>query len=235
MKIEDTLERAAAPVTAQNAPSSASLIDRAYAHLRTAILSGQLEPGSKLRIREMCSSFDIGPTPVREALSRLVSQGLVATQSHKGFYIPELSQTEFLDIVEQRRLIEGATVRTAVEKGDTQWRERVLDAHHVLQQIERTWQASQRDFWDEWEEANRSFHITLIEGAGSSWALRFLHMLHDQCARYRAAMRRVGFVCEGMQEDHNQLMTAVRTGDGALAEQTIRTHLDRLPALYMRA
>ncbi|GHB41102.1 GntR family transcriptional regulator [Pseudovibrio japonicus] len=231
MKIEDTLERAAPSVTAQNAPSSASLIDRAYAQLRAAILSGQLEPGSKLRIREMCSTFDVGPTPVREALSRLVSQGLVATQSHKGFYIPELSKTEFEDIIEQRRLIESATVRTAVEKGDTQWRESVLDAYHTLQEIERTWQTSRRDFWNEWEEANRVFHMTLVDGAGSSWASRFLYMLHDQCTRYRAAMHRTGFIPEGVQDDHSQLINAVRTGDGALAAETIKTHLDRLPTL----
>ncbi|MGH0002392.1 GntR family transcriptional regulator [Pseudovibrio ascidiaceicola] len=233
MKIEDTLERAVTSVTAQNVPSSASLIDRAYAHLRAAILSGQLEPGSKLRIREMCSTFDVGPTPVREALSRLVSQGLVATQSHKGFYIPELSQKEFQDIIDQRRLLESATVRTAVEKGDAQWRESVLDAYHALQEIERTWQVSRRDFWNEWEEANRVFHMTLVAGAGSNWASRFLHMLHDQCTRYRAAMRRAGFISEGVQDDHTQLITAVRTGDGALAEQTIKAHVDRLPALCM--
>ncbi len=232
MKIEDTLERPITSVSAQNVPSSASLIDRAYAHLRAAILAGRLAPGSKLRIREMCSTFDVGPTPVREALSRLVSQGLVATQSHKGFYIPELTQGEFRDIIAQRRLIESATVRTAVETGNLQWREQVLNAYHNMQEIERTWQASRRSFWCEWEEANRAFHMMLVEGAGSRWASRFLYMLHDQCTRYRAAMRRADFISEGVQEDHAQLVTAVRTGDGALAEQTIKTHIDRLPELY---
>ncbi len=231
MKIEDFLERAETSATAPNVPSSASLIDRAYAHLRSAILSGQLEPGSKLRIREMCSTFDVGPTPVREALSRLVSQGLVATQSHKGFYIPELSQIEFQDIIDQLRLLESATVRTAVEKGDAQWRESVLDAYHALLEIERTWQAARRDFRSDWEEADRLFHMTLIAGAESVWASRFLHMLHDQCTRYRTATRRAGFISESVQDDHILLISAVRTGDGALAEQTIKTHIDRLSAL----
>ncbi|SDR47461.1 GntR family transcriptional regulator [Pseudovibrio sp. Tun.PSC04-5.I4] len=233
MKIEDTLERTVTSVTAHNVPSSSSLIDRAYAHLRAAILSGQLEPGSKLRIREMCSTFDVGPTPVREALSRLVSQGLVATQSHKGFYIPELTQREFQDVVSQRKLLESATVRSAVERGNAQWRENVGDAYHALQDIERTWQTSRRDFWTEWEEANRVFHVALIDGAESSWAMRFLNMLYDQCTRYRATKRRTGFVPESIQEDHQQLMTAVSTGDGAMAEQIIKAHIERLPALCM--
>lgn len=228
MKIEDTLERPEHSVTAQSISSSASLIDRAYIQLRAAILFGQLPPGRKLRIREMCNTFDVGPTPVREALSRLVSQGLVATESHKGFYIPALSQADFQDIIRQRLLLEPTILRQAVERGDEQWRERVIASHHHMQEIERAWQSARRDFLQEWEDSHRAFHAILIEGANSPWATRFLHMLHDQCTRYHVNCKPTTFPSDSILEEHHSLVTAVRTADGSLAEVTIRAHIERL-------
>ena len=62
-----------------------TLTERAGASIEAAIVRGQLQPGTKLRIAEIAAEFGISPTPMREALSRLVSRGLVIAIGQRGF------------------------------------------------------------------------------------------------------------------------------------------------------
>ncbi|WP_068310098.1 GntR family transcriptional regulator [Polycladidibacter hongkongensis] len=204
---------------------ASSLIDKAYSELRRAIIAGELRAGQKLRIRELCQSFEIGPTPMREALSRLVSEGLVANQSHRGFYLPELSFEEVLDIIEQRAVLECAALKTAMKLNDPEWIEDVRSAFHLLRLVEERWQASRRSFWTEWVQQNRLLHETIASGALSYWNAKFLSILYDQSERYTMACPPSGFVYESCITNHERILKGIMAGDADLAVQSMHDYV----------
>ena len=79
-----------------------TLTDRAYQLLRNDIIHGVLAPGSKLRIEQLKQSYQVGATPLREALYRLTADGFVAVQGQRGFRVADMSLEELEDITNLR-------------------------------------------------------------------------------------------------------------------------------------
>jgi DNA-binding GntR family transcriptional regulator len=101
---------------------SSTQIDRVEADLRKRILSGSLQPLSPLRISHLSRISSTGGTPVREALSRLLSEGLVQWTPHRGFRVSVISQDDLRDIVTARTTVEVAALGLAMEKAArTSW------------------------------------------------------------------------------------------------------------------
>ena len=65
--------------------TASTLASQAYTQLRTELLAGAIEPGSKIRIRQICAHIGVGLSPMREALNRLVNEGLVIQSDRRGF------------------------------------------------------------------------------------------------------------------------------------------------------
>jgi hypothetical protein len=96
-------------------PARASLVDLAYESLLEAIFDRQIEPGARLGIDVLADQLDMSITPVREALNRLTTQGLVTQAANRGFAVaPTLSTTEFHSLFAARRVIEVAASTAAV-------------------------------------------------------------------------------------------------------------------------
>ena len=91
--------------------STSSLTHNAYARLRTELLSSRLAPGEKLKIEVLCEKFSVGSSAVREALSRLASEGLVVSEPQRGFRVAPLSLDSLRDLTDVRCKIEGLCLR----------------------------------------------------------------------------------------------------------------------------
>src|SRR6476661_4624931 len=83
-----------------------TLSERAAGILQRDILAGKLPPGSRLAIAELVQHYDIGATPLREGLSRLVSRGLIVAIGQRGFRVAEVSREDLLDITVMRTAVE---------------------------------------------------------------------------------------------------------------------------------
>jgi DNA-binding GntR family transcriptional regulator len=86
-----------------------------YAHLRNEIRSGALMPGSRMRETEIAERLQVSRTPVREALKRLQSEGLVTFSQPRGMTVTELSAAQVLELYAMREILEGAAARFASE------------------------------------------------------------------------------------------------------------------------
>src|SRR4030095_5501445 len=95
-----------------NRTLTTDLFDR----LRTDILHCKLRPNSRLRFRDLREAYSSGISPLREALMRLVSDGLVVLEDHKGFRVAPVSREEIMDIANTRCELEGIAVRLSIEK-----------------------------------------------------------------------------------------------------------------------
>jgi len=177
-------------------PSSAAvaaadtLSERAASLLEHDIISGALAPGARLGIVDLVQRYEIGATPLREGLSRLVSRGLIIGIGQRGFRVANVSRDDLLDITRMRTVIEIEALRLAIELGDDAWEAGILGAlHQMRRHIERTADAF-REGAPEFDRLHKGFHTALLSACGSQRLLAAHSDLYDQAYRYRRVMMR---------------------------------------------
>src|SRR6185312_4418788 len=94
-----------------------TLADHCYKSLKEAIVRGEFAPGEKLRIAKLKAYLNVGPTPIREALSRLTASGLLDAEANRGFFVKKISEAEVRDIYETFNKIELLALNQAIELG----------------------------------------------------------------------------------------------------------------------
>lgn len=219
------------PFAAEQAkPQPSTLAEKAYLQLREDIAHGQLEAGSKLRIEQLRDHYGIGPTPLREALSRLAADGFVTTEGQRGFRVAQMSPEELEDITNMRILLENQALRRSILTGDDNWEANIVGAFHRLAKLETSSQ-KERDI-GEWERRNSDFHDALVTACRSIWLRRFSSVLYDQHKRYRNLARAGRFVGRDIHAEHRAIYeaTLARDADAACAanEQHIRATANSL-------
>jgi DNA-binding GntR family transcriptional regulator len=136
-----------------------------YGRLRSRLLNGELEPGSKLKLAEIAADFGVSLSVVREAVTRLAEQGLVAASPQRGFCVTPLSIPDLTDLTRARVLVETMAFRESMAHGDLGWESRVLAAHHTMS---RTPMMTPDDRVNpDFAEAHRAFHQALLSGCRS--------------------------------------------------------------------
>jgi len=163
-----------------------TLTENAYQQIRNDIVHGRLEAGEKLRIEGLRKTYGIGPTPLREALSRLSADGFVSAEGQRGFAVTPMSAEDLEDVTSMRILLENQALEKSILKGDDRWEANLVAAFHRLSRIETS--TGQRDA-EEWERRNAEFHQALIGACRSRWLRRFAAILYDQHRRYRHLAR----------------------------------------------
>ncbi len=146
--------------------------------LRDLLLRGVLRPGARIDQADLAASFGVSTVPVREALLRLESAGLVHLVPHRGVFVAEVSIEELLDIYSTRELLEEHAARIAAE----QLTVADLDA---LERLANGMQAAARSQQlDELLKLNREFHFTIYRAAGRRHLLQLIEQLWDLSTRY---------------------------------------------------
>jgi len=199
--------------------------ERAYGMIRERILSGDFEPGLKLRVERLRESLDIGASPLREALSRLTSEGLVMLEGQRGFRVAPISLNALKDISRVRKLLEGEAVRLAVEAGDEAWEAAVVSAFYRLEKAEQRLQDGEADF-AEVEQRNRAFHDAIVAGAQSPWLQRMRGLVYDQHERYRRLSKQHMGRMRDVQREHRAILDAVLARDVDAAVAASCRHID---------
>ena len=208
-------------------PKASTLVELALIQLREDILTGVFAPGSKLRIEELRNTYGIGASPLREALSRLVANGLVTAQGQKGFRVAPVSESDFRDITNTRKLLERAVLGKSFRNGGAKWEQHVTVAYELLEHEHETLQRTSGASVDEWERANRAFHEALVSACESKWLLNFRQVVYDQAVRYRRLVVLDKEQERGAHEEHRQMFEAALTHDVERAAEMADAHADR--------
>jgi DNA-binding GntR family transcriptional regulator len=169
---------------------SDTLSERAASLVQRDIIAGDLAPGARLGIVDLVQRYDIGATPLREGLSRLMSRGLIVGTGQRGFRVAEVSREDLLDITTMRTAIEIEAIRLAITHGDDAWEAGIVSAlHQMRRHIERTADAF-REGAPEFDRLHKGFHTALLAACGSQRLLAAHSDLYDQAYRYRRVMMR---------------------------------------------
>lgn len=213
--------------------SSKGLATLAFAQLRADILLGHLRPGERLRIQSLSDRYQVGATAIREALSRLVSDGLVDFEDQRGFCVSPVSRDELLDLTQVRVDIESLAMRHAVQNGSLEWEANLLSAFHRLS---KTPPPSSPEMHVSWADAHRQFHEALISGCASPWLIRLCRLLYDKSERYRnVAERYTSSDIRDTFTEHKTLLDAAMERDADLFSIHLAEHYGRTTSIILAA
>jgi DNA-binding GntR family transcriptional regulator len=220
------------PAKLQNtqAPSQ-TISEKAYQLLRADIIAGSLAPGEKLRLQSLQERYELGLSPIREALMLLCGDGLVSNEGQRGFNVSKLSKSDLLDLMRTRTSIELLLLADAIEHGDDDWGANIMAAYYKLTKARLPTDASDMVAVELWETAHRRFHFALIAAARSKWLLRIDEQLVDHSERYRrirlAYPRSSKELADDVMKEHLDIMEAVLARDTDKASNLLRQHLMR--------
>ena len=204
-----------------------TMADIATERLHDAIITGRFPPGTPLRLIDISERLGMSSMPVREALRRLESIGLVTVLPHRGAYVREMTLDDFEDTMATRRLLECECVERAARAfaGDRVEKCRVhLDRYVALMDAGLMVEA---------RTAHRDFHYAIYEAAGSRWLLHAIDTVWKNSERYRFAAEPASSRDQTIEE-HTAILEACAARDPVTARQALADHLDRA-ATRMRA
>ncbi|MEM9205409.1 MAG: GntR family transcriptional regulator [Pseudomonadota bacterium] len=201
-----------------------SMTQMAYERLRADIMSGELAPGRKLKIEELRKLYDVGTSPIREALSLLTSDHFVERIDQRGFRVAEISTEEFEEVLTTRCWLEERALRESIAKGDAAWEEQVVLAAYRLSRVPRSDGNDHFHANAEWEVRHKHFHMTMISACGSSILFRFCDQLYDQNIRYRQLSGPRAYPLRDVTAEHGAICDAVLARNADLAVERLLTH-----------
>lgn len=197
-----------------------------FGAIRREIISGSLEPGKLIRIKEMQGRFRVGLSAVREALCQLAADGLVIAEDQRGFRVAPVSETDLRDLTRARAEIEIFLIRDAIANGDTDWEAHLLAAYHRLANVPK--------FGSAYAEKHRAFHDTLVAPCTSDWMKRFRATLHHHSERYRLLAATHNDAARDIDGEHRALMEAALARESDLAAELIAAHVHETAQILMR-
>jgi DNA-binding GntR family transcriptional regulator len=206
--------------------ASVSLRDLAYARLREAILEGRLAAGSRINERSLASTLRVSTTPIKDALRRLESDGLVVTLPRRGTYVSTLDPDETHELVVLRAALEGTAAKLAAERiiaGE----QTEFDA--LLERMEAVTKSTQAGAL---VELNEAFHQEIHRLSRSSRIARLVESLriHNRTTRNRILAQP-----DEMQralEEHRHIAQTICDKNPEAAEAAMRAHVLRSAFFY---
>ncbi|RBQ19303.1 GntR family transcriptional regulator [Spongiactinospora rosea] len=187
-------------------------------HLRRAILTGRLAPGSPIRQDALAEQLGVSRVPLREALKILEGEGQVIYRPRRGYMVAELALEDFLEVYRLRQILEEEAVRRAIDKMTDEDIERLEEAHEDVVAAAKSGEIIAM------AAANRRFHFTLIDAAGMARLCKFLNILWDATDVYRSLYYGQESNRERVDHEHRGIIEAVRARDADTLVRRLDDH-----------
>jgi DNA-binding GntR family transcriptional regulator len=208
-----------APVGEVVVEPGVSLATAAYERLRDAILRGDLRPRQRVVETQLAEWMNLSRTPVREALARLASEGLVISE-RRGWTVRDYSPEEVSEIHEVRAALEGMAAFLACERGSDEEIARIVDFHTSQDRKRLTAAASEYLV-----EYNETFHQAIVAAAGNDRLAELNRRNREFFFTYRIAKLFTEQDAEASVAGHDLVIEAIKARDGERAELEMRRHI----------
>jgi DNA-binding GntR family transcriptional regulator len=201
-------------------PLSETLLGaRAYRALWSGIVAGRIEPGVQLRPDTIAVELDISTTPVREALHRMESDGLIVKLPYRGWFVREFTEQEVRELYEMRAALECFSVRLACGRAtddELSW----LRAHQAVGEA-----ALKAGDMDAYRIYNRDLHAAIMQAARNSYLTSAMGGLSLQSQVLMArTIRLVGRPSRAIEE-HRQLIELIAGRQEQAAQELMERHI----------
>ncbi len=197
--------------------------DDAFDCLQMAIVKGDLAPGEKIGEVELCARFNLTRGPLREALGRLESRGLLVRRPHAGVKVVSVSVDELIELYHIRETMEGLAARQAAERmTDAE----IADLHATLDSHEAMIEQAHGQAYYQ-GEGDYDFHHRIATGSrNTKLAQMLLGDLYYMVRMYRYRLSTSAGRPQKALGEHRRIAEAIAQRDGELAEFLMRRHIN---------
>lgn len=205
-------------VTQKDVRREANLTERAYQYLEESIIEVRLAPGMRVSEAGVARSLQMSRGPVREALRKLESVGLVTREANRGARVADIDEKELADLDALRSHLLSLAGRLAAERARPDQIETMNDI------IEKMRVVVGAENYPAYPELNFRFHKLLNEMGGNEKLSELIEQIYRQISRYHllAMIYREGL--EDSFESHKRILAAIKAGDAAAAERELSNH-----------
>ncbi len=206
-------------LSALESPANETLAGRIAEQIKRRIVTGQLKPGHKLVEKELAAACNVSRTPLREALARLVSEGLAVSVPYRGIFVRRISLRHVREIYELRIGIEGLAAMLAAErsrKADLNRLEKLL----IAMDAERA-----GDDADELKLLNEKFHRGIAEASGNSLLVERMDDLWSWVSLARTSSWSATGRGETSRDEHHAIYRAIVDREPVRARALAETHV----------
>ena len=199
----------------------------AYDAIEALISTLQLQPGSPVVEAEIVERTGLGRTPVREALLRMVSIGLIVQQPRRGLLVSHIDLADHLDVIQTRRVLERLLASNAARRATAPQRQAIVRC------AENMMEAATRGHLDGYMQADHALDLVTHQASQNHSAVKCVQPLIVQCRRFWYAYQHEGDVSEGARA-HLQLAQGIASGDEARAMAGAEQLMDYLEKFARR-
>ena len=225
-----------------NEAEQASKSEVAYLRVKQDIVSGRISDDKPLRTETLKANYDLGVTPIRDALARLETEGFVELRHNRGYYTTRLSAEDFQDLLYTRFTIERELLKRSIERGGDDWEVEIVAAHHLLSKSTLELRNPDMGDLEQWEDRHVAFHTALLSASGASRFLAYYRGIYDHFRRHQKALVLLPFANRAQRgdaealkvidqleqsmalEEHTRLMEAALSRDVVLAMRLMDEH-----------
>jgi DNA-binding GntR family transcriptional regulator len=198
--------------------SARSQGERAYLLIRDRIITLKLAPGSVIEEARLRAELELGRTPIREALQRLAHENLVSFVPHRGTFVTDINLTDLRRLTEIRVVMEPYAARLATERAGEADRTAIADLVNQLDAVGEAdvlalIQLDQRIHRQVYGATHNPFLQAMLE-----------EMLNLSLRIWFLGLQR-GVALKEAIEEHRRLLTGIRSGNSAMAEQAMHEHI----------
>lgn len=199
----------------------ATLANTLHRRLETEIVTGRIEPGSRLDEQEIAERYGCSRTPVREAFRLLAADRLVELRGRQGAAVRSIGAQTLIEMFQVMGELEGLCARLAAR--------RVTPAQsQALQAIHARLIAAAGDSVDVFYDINAEFHEAIYEAANNAFLADETRRLRNRVAAYRRRVTHMPTRVEDTIREHEEIMEAILAHDPEAAHRAMRAHLTLL-------
>ncbi|MGH8829706.1 MAG: GntR family transcriptional regulator [Polaromonas sp.] len=213
--------------TVSPSPPKRRAADIAYDAIERMISTLQLEPGAPVVEADLAERTQLGRTPVREALLRMVSIGLIVQQPRRGLLVSNIDLADHLDVIQTRRVLEGVIAACSARRANAIQRAAIVGC------AEKMLKAAARGNLDAYMAADHALDKVNHEACRNTSAVKSVEPLIVQCRRFWYAYQHEGEIAEAARF-HMELAQGIATGDEAAAVRGANQLMDYLERFARR-
>ena len=201
----------------------ARLGDEVYSAIFARIMSLEIAPGAKITVDAMARQLGVSQTPIREALARLESEGLVNKTHLIGYSAaPQLSAKQFADLYELRLQLEPFAARKCAQIMSD---EVIGQLAGLCAEMEALAQNEGLDSYAQFAQLDMAFHDQIAVSANNELVVEALARLHTHVHLFRLLFH--ARVTRSAIEEHEKVLSAIKARDPDAAEAAMREHIER--------
>ena len=195
----------------------ASRSELAYRKLREAIASGELKPGQRVMEVEVAEWLDVSRTPVRDALRRLESDGMLVMEPRNGLVVSSITRPAMLELYVMREVLESTAARLCARHASDS---EIMELETVVAR-----EAAMKDDLAALVRLNRLFHDAIHRGAHNRFLEKSLNAVNDSMALLGKSQMLIPERAQEARAEHAELFDAIRRRDADAAEAIARKHV----------